>query len=299
MALENRLPQKRGRPTKGDSLQLRTEIFKMLLAKCEESPEKSLLEYRAVEEALRINGKTVRAIFSEIANISADIALCPEGICVGYQTYYHSNVRRELGFKNAIAKEFVQLIPSNVTLACSAGTTVTYCVKHLVETRHYHVIVTNNMGIVDQLKGSDIANLVLSGGEYKPGIHGCVGNKAVEAFKDARCEAALIGISGINDEGELFLRHCEEIAVLDRIVRTVTHFIFIVADIYKLTQVDTWRFAKISQLLDDKQRPDLRIYLITNSHDSLSQDKYLRDRAKKVCNVLQNMDPRLEVVLAK
>lgn len=284
---------RRGRPTKQDSLQLRAEAFRMLLNRGQEYPENPIVHYRDAENALHVNAKTVRAIFRDIADISSEVTLVPEGIRLGRESYYHNNLRIERTAKNTIADRFVELVPPNVTLACSAGTTVAFCVKRLVESKRYHVIVTNSVGIIDQLVVTDISNLVFTGGEYRSGVHGCVGNKAVEAFKEARCEAALIGVSGVNDKGELFVRHSEEIGVLNQIVQSVTGFVFVVADIHKFTQEDTWRFVSVPELLNDKNRPGLQIYFVTNAYEALPRQNNLQDRAKRVYEALKGMGARI------
>jgi len=160
----------RGRPTKNDYMQIRAEVFKMVFAKWKDPSAVQLLKYSDVEAALHVDRKTVRAIFQDIADTSADMLLVSEGIRSRRDTYYHSNVPKARDLKDALADEFVRLIPTNVTLACCAGTTVATCVRRLIETGHYHVIVTNNIGVLDQLSSGDISNLVFTGGEYKRGL---------------------------------------------------------------------------------------------------------------------------------
>ncbi len=291
----------KGRPAKQDSLWYRSEVFKILFARWENLDADPVLKYSDVAADLHIGIKTIRTIVKEISDASTSMVLVPRGIRVRRETYYHNSLTKARGIKDDLADEFVKRIPPDVTLASCAGTTVALSLKRLIEEGHYHVIVTNSIGALDQLGGSDIANLVFTGGEYKPGIHGCVGSKAVEAFKEARCQAALIGISGINDKGDLFVRHSEEIPVYNQILRSVTDYVFIVADARKLAQVDTWCFNNIRQLLEDEQRPNLKVCLITNSYQSL-EDEHSRDRAKIVCKSLKSIrdeNNRLDVVIVK
>jgi len=283
-------PQK-GRPNKNKSLQIRVDVFRMLLEKWLYCPGDTLLEHREVENKLSLNIKTVKDIFQDIADISTDIVLGSEGIRTSRQTYYYDNLPIAREFKNAIADEFVKQIPKDVTLACSAGTTVTSCVRRLIEKRDYHVIVTNNIGVINQLSYGDISNLIFTGGEYKPGIHGCVGDTVVGAFADAKCQAALIGVSGINEEGDLFVRHFEEVAVNKQIIRSVTKDIFIVAHADKLSQIDTWRFGNIRELVRDSQKPDLNVCVITNAYELLSEQNR-REQAEKVYNSLLKIDDK-------
>ena len=284
---------KGGRLTKEDSLALRGDAFKMLLEKWRSGNAEPLLTYQDAEKAFGVNRQTTRSVLREIADISADIITVSDGIRAGRDTYYHKHARMSREAKVRIANKFASLIPQNVTLACSPGTSVAYCVRRLlIEERQYHVVVTNNMGILDLLARSDIANLVFTGGEYLPAIHACVGKDAVDSFERARCQAALIGISGISESGELFVRHSPEVTVLNQIVRSVTHLIYIVADLSKFLQLDTWRFAHIPQLLAEKNESGLQIYLITCIDKSLEKHQVVH--ARKVAKALENMGVKVE-----
>jgi len=298
---------KLGRPKESKSRELRIEVLKMLYDKHKESTGNTILTYNEVEKNLnnrnlQVNRKTTRSLLNEVAVISTDITLVPDGILLRPETYYHNSLKKYPGLKYDIANEFVEVLHKNAdlaTLACSAGSTVAISIKRLVEKRRYHVIVTNNFGIIDQLRGIvDVGSIIICGGEYNAGLHGCIGNQAVEAFDRAKCEAAVIGVSGINGEGELFVRHCEEIGVNQQILKSVTKYVFIVADVNKLVQEDTWRCAVVSDLLQDEKRPDLRVFVITNPIDKLPEKKKLKEQAKKVCEALQNIK-RVEVIFAE
>lgn len=280
---------KGGRLSKENSLALRGDAFEMLLDKWRSDSTEPLLKYQDAEKVLNVNRKTARLVLRDIADISADIVVVSDGIRAGRDTYYHKHARISRDAKDKMANRFASLIPQNVTLACSPGTSVAYCVRRLIEERQYHVIVTNNMGVLDMLARSDIANLVFTGGEYAPAIHACVGTDAVEAFNRAKCQAALIGVSGISESGELFVRHSPEVGVLYQIVQSVTNLIYIVADLRKFLQPDTWRFARIPQLYAEKS--DIEICLITCPDKSLN--KHQLAHAKKVAQALQKMGVKL------
>ncbi|MHC4171379.1 MAG: DeoR/GlpR family DNA-binding transcription regulator [Planctomycetota bacterium] len=290
MARTKHSQSKGGRLTKENSLALRGDALEMLLDKWRSDDIEPLLKYKDAEKALHVDRKTARSVLRDIADISADIVIVSDGIRVGRDTYYHKHARIAREAKDKMANKFASLIPPNVTLACSPGTTVSYCVRRLIEERQYHVIVTNNIGVLDMLARSDIANLVFTGGEYVSAIHACVGNDAVEAFNRAKCQAALIGVSGISESGELFVRHSPEVGVLYQIVQSVTHLIYIVADLRKFLQPDTWRFARIPQLCTEKL--NLEIYLITCPDKSLNKDELAH--VTKVVKALQKMGVKVE-----
>lgn len=271
---------KQGRPSGEQSRDYRTRALEMLFEKAKKNPREPILEASEVATNLDVNIRTARRILGDLVELGSQIRRDPKGIRLGGIYYYHTmlNTNREL--KNYIAEETLELMPRGATLSCSPGTTVALAVRRLVEERQYHVMVTNSIGVLDQIAGSEISNLVLTGGEYHHGIHGCVGTQAVETFRNARTSCALVGVSGINEKGELFVRHSVETSILDAIVRSVQNKIFVVADVHKLTQEDTWQFASIRDLLKDKR--DLEVYLVTNSLERLiSESKQQTDEQRK------------------
>lgn len=288
---------KPGRPRKDDSKKLRLNTFELLWSASQDAgSEPVLVTYRELAEKLSIDLRTARVVLSDLQYFGTQIKFAQDGVHLGSIAYYHTNLAIASSQKDGIADSFVRVIPPNVTLACSCGTTVTRCARRLFENSQYHVIVTNNIGVIDELNDTNSGNLVFSGGHYHRGFHGCVGESAIATFQNAKCEAALIGVSGINEQGELFVRHDQEIPVLYQILASVQRLVYVVADARKLTLEDTWRFIRLSDLLQDEQRPDLKIKIITSPEDTL-QEKSLRIRAKKVRQALGAMD-RVEVIVA-
>jgi hypothetical protein len=287
----NNSSKKRGRSPQQKYFQLRGKAFEIVWKKWKEGSFGSLIDYEEAKNILKVDPKSVRAIFRDISDISPEVAVVAEGVRVGRPTFYHSSCRTAGELKSALFDKCVDLVPPAITLACGPGSTVAYCVRHLVQAGRYHVIVTNNVGIIDQVGGSEINDLVFVGGEYNARIHGCVGNDAVKGFGKVTCQAALVGISGINGIGDLFVRHSDEVPVVSKMVQTVSDYIFIVADIRKFIQVDTWKFIGIPQLFEEK--PNRKIYLITNSYESLEEKN--RDRAKQVVESLEKMGVKVEL----
>jgi len=273
------------KPGKEKFLELRSNAFKMLLDKWQSRGTEPLLKYQDVANALEVNRKTARNVLQDIVDISADLVIVSGGIRAGRDTYYHNQIHLARKAKDKMADAFVSCITEDVTLACSAGTSVAYCVRRLIENRQYHVIVTNNIGVLDLLARSDISGLVFTGGEYVPMIHACIGDDAVKAFDKAKCQAALIGVSGISENGDLFVRHSPEVGVLYRIVQSTTQHIYIVADLRKCLEPDTWRFARIPELR--KEKKDIKINLITCSDKSLNKNQLAQ--AKRVVRSLEKM----------
>lgn len=291
---------KKGRPSEKNARLLRAEALELILDKRQKSTEDYKLTFKEIEQKLKVNRRRSKSIFREISAISADVTFITDGILVKRETYYHNHLGMDWPLKDALADKVVDIFPNDVTtVACSGGTTVAICVKRFAERRRYHEFFTNNVGVIDQVGGSrEIGKVVLTGGSYDSDVHGCVGDQSIEEFKKARCEAALIGVSGINKEGELFVKHCVEKPVNKQIIKFTKSYIFIVADINKFTQEDSWQWATITtDILSDRERKGLAVYVVTNSLDKLS-DKKKREQAKNVIASLSKMD-RVTVVLAE
>lgn len=242
------------------------------------------------EKVQRVSIKSVRAIFRDISDILPEVVPSADGVHIGREAFYWASYRTASEWKTEIAEKCVKLIAPNITLACGPGSTVVYCIKRVIQEGHCFVIVTNNAGIIDHAANSRISDLVFVGGEYNANIHGCVGVAAVEGFKKAKCHAALVGVSGINEAGDLFVRHSEEVPVVREMIQSVSDIIFIVAHARKLIQVDAWKFINIRDLLEKK--PHLEIHLITNPCKSLGEKD--RDRAEHVVQELREKGVKIE-----
>jgi DeoR/GlpR family transcriptional regulator of sugar metabolism len=280
---------------------IRFELFKILYAKY--GQRGFHLAFSDIASAFQIDARTASQAVYDIIEFSAALHPDPHGVTLKPQSYYQENLASEPETKKRLAAAFLAEMKANTNntnrvhaLACGNGTTVTSCVRVLLPERDlYNVLITSNLGIIESQKGGPIYNLTLCGGVFKSEINGCVGSQAVRTFEDSRCEAALIGVSGINTRGELFVRYSEETEVLKQIANSTTSHIYVVASAKKLSQEDTFKFLDIRDTLERKA--NIRFTIITSPFQELdTQEK--KDKAEVVYNKLKEMDKKVKVVMA-
>ncbi len=221
------------------------------------------------------------------------------------QTFFEDQLRVQTAWKKAISVTAAELLEAGTSVACSAGTTVAYCVNALRKARRYTRLLTNSLAnITDGIPArNEPAELENTGGVYHREINAFTGDRPIEAFAKERCQSALIGVSGLDESGALYVRFREELRVLSTITRSVTERILIVSDIGKLCRLkkqDEWAFATLGQLLADAGRPGLEICLITNPPSVLPAAD-----GRKVARVLEGLeelsrrDSRFSIVFAE
>jgi len=148
------------------------------------------------------------------------------------------------------------------SVACGHGTTAALCARQLREVGGCSVIVTSNLGLIDLLGEGGVGVIELVGGMYDVSVHACVG-RATQGFREANCEASIVGVSGIDSEGRLYVAHTSEIPVICQLLRAATTHIYIVFDSTKIGKTDTFEFTTIQALLDERS-PVRTIHLVTN-----------------------------------
>lgn len=281
-------PRGRGRPKRDASLELRSQVLLELLKRDPRSREEQIMLYQELADKYEVTVRSVRAILANLATLSGKLHFTQTGVKIGSNSYYRANLAVAQSAKEAIADKLVDIISPNISLACSCGTTVARCVRRLYEEREFHTIVTNNCGVVDEVREFEVQKMImLTGGQYSSQIHGLVGETAEEAFKNESCEAALIGVSGINKKGVLYVCHAEEIPALKQVVESAVSEVYIVADIRKLLQGDTWRFSTIDKLADGKRTQEFGVKVITTSPETLEET--VREQACGVLRAIEKM----------
>jgi len=261
-----------GRPEKQQSIALRKRVWQQV-AEALYTEEKAI----TANQISGVDRKTARHLLRDIARLGSQTAFAEGGLRIRDSYYYHAS-GKHLDLKERIAQKVAEVIPVGSSVVASPGSTVSMSVAALVELGKYVVITTNNVGVVDVSRGYSAEHIELLGGAYRHGVHATVGEAVVRRLGDLKPSIALIGVSGMDIHGGLFVRHEEELSVLRKMVEIATDLIVIAADIHKLADRDTWEFARIDELQKRK-----RVQLVTNKLESLKgADKERRDRAQKV-----------------
>jgi len=257
------------RPIISDSLNLRKDLFAFLyLMERNNSLHKDKIEFKDIklENNKFRDIRTLKLALSDIMDFChSGITLNNHGIEIPKYSYYHEHKWENKKEKFDIANTLSVLVENNDhpwATFFSAGSTAKISFVELQKKGLNKVVVTNNKAIIDSLKGDENSSVIFTGGEFKFQINASVGSGALTGFGLARCDTSIVGISGINREGNVFIRFYEEIQVLRQIIKNTNKRIYLVASQDKISKEDTFNFINLDQLLQDREK--LEVYLVTN-----------------------------------
>ena len=212
--------------------------------------------------------KTGRGILAYLERFLLGLARTQRGLRLGgSSSYYRGSLARDIELKTRVAAKVYDLAKGLRSLAFGPGTTAALCARQLREEGGCPVLVTCNLGLIDLLGEGGVGAIELVGGTYAASIHACVG-RAAEGFRQAHCEAAIVGVSGIDAEGRLYVAHTSEVPVICELLRAVTTDVYIVFDSTKIGKTDTFEFTTIRAILAESSHPSRTVHIVTNSLDA-------------------------------
>jgi DeoR family transcriptional regulator, aga operon transcriptional repressor len=170
-----------------------------------------------------------------------------------FQESYHEQARKEfIRPKARVAACAVDLFKSipYPSISMSPGTTVCLVAAMMVVKSRPADIISNSLSLCDVPMPESI-KLTLTGGLYARATHSLVGKDSEQGFERFRNQVrvGVLGVSGVNKHGELFVHHSDEIPSLQAMLRSVSGHLFVVCDRSKLARVDPWRIADIESLV--------------------------------------------------
>jgi len=169
--------------------------------------------------------------------------------------YYDFNMRCNVSEKQAIARRIVlgndegdPLIHENEGVYIGLGSTTTYLARAMRGSPY--VILTNSIGVINELADSEEATLSCSGGELSSHLGGFIGDEAAEVIGKFNASKVVIGTSGISLEtGDLTFHDRKQRSVLDAAININTcKTLIIAADAGKFGHIDPWVFANMKDL---------------------------------------------------
>jgi DeoR family glycerol-3-phosphate regulon repressor len=162
-----------------------------------------------------------------------------------------------LNVKRRIARLVARHIPHRSSLFINIGTTTEAVARELLEHEDLRCI-TNNLHVALQLAANPSSQIVIAGGTVRNRDGGVVGQAANEMIAQFRVDYAIIGISGIDDDGTLLDYDYDEVRAAQTIVRNARR-VFLVADHTKFSRRPMVRAGSITQasaLFTDQPVPE-------------------------------------------
>lgn len=206
------------------------------------------LDVEALAARFAVTPQTIRKDLNELCDQGLlqryhGGAMLPSGVVnLGYES------RRQLATdaKRRIGAKAAELIPNNCSLLINIGTT-TEQVATALRAHRGLMVITNNMNVVNILRGYDEIEVIVAGGVLRHADGGIVGAPAVEFLRQFKVDYAIIGTSAIDEDGGLLDYDYREVEVSRKIVETA-RCVILVADSLKYERSAPVRIGHISEV---------------------------------------------------
>ena len=170
-------------------------------------------------------------------------AVLPSGTAnIGYEE------RRRLNgeVKAAMGRACAALIPPDCAVFLAIGTSTEAVARELL--RHHNLLaVTNNVNVAQILLANPEAQVILSGGTIRRSDGGVVGPLAMQAIRQFKFDVAVIGCSGLDEEGDLLDFDIQEVGVSQTLLAQ-SRRVVLVADHSKFQRHAPVRVASLEKV---------------------------------------------------
>ena len=169
---------------------------------------------------------------------------------------YRQRQAMESEAKARIARAIAQRVPNGCSLILNIGTTIEAVARELLRHRGLRVI-TNNLHVAALLSANPDCELIVAGGQVRPGDQGIVGEATVDFMRQFKVDIGLIGISGIEADGTLRDFDYREVKVARTIIEQ-SREVWLAADHSKFNRpamVELARFDDIDVVFTDAPPP--------------------------------------------
>ncbi|MEJ2417723.1 MAG: DeoR family transcriptional regulator [Exilibacterium sp.] len=159
--------------------------------------------------------------------------------------------------KNRVANLVAQHIAPHSSLFINIGTTTETVARELLQHEDLRFI-TNNLNVATLLNAHSDFEVVVAGGKVRSHDGGIVGQTANDMISQFRVDYAVIGISGIDDDGTLLDYDHDEVRATQTIISNARQ-VFLVADHTKFSRrpmVRAGSITQVSALFTDRLPPE-------------------------------------------
>ncbi|WP_310567589.1 DeoR/GlpR family DNA-binding transcription regulator [Hydrogenophaga sp.] len=169
--------------------------------------------------------------------------------------------------KAGIARAIARRVPDGCSLILNIGTTIEAVARELLQHRGLRVI-TNNLHVAALLSANPDCEVIVAGGQVRPGDQGIVGEATVDFMRQFKVDIGLIGISGIEADGTLRDFDYREVKVARTIIEQ-SREVWLAADHSKFNRpamVELARLDDIDVVFTDAPPPHPFNSLLAQGH---------------------------------
>ncbi|WAJ71962.1 DeoR family transcriptional regulator [Catenovulum adriaticum] len=159
---------------------------------------------------------------------------------------YQDRKIMNLEAKQRIAEAIAATIPDGASIFINIGTTTELVAKELLNHKDL-MIVTNNIHVASIMSFKEDFTVIIASGEVRARDGGIVGETTIDFINQFHTDFAVIGISGINDEGYLLDFDFREVKVAQAIIKN-TESVLLAADSSKFGRNAVVKLGSINQV---------------------------------------------------
>ncbi len=130
---------------------------------------------------------------------------------------------REVEEKEAIGRVCAEMIRPDQSVILDAGTTVYHVACRLGDKKPH--ILTNSLPVANLFASSSLVEIVVAGGVLYPRLGVLVGPLTISAFSEMHADVAIMGCSGITEEG-VYNSHALLIDIQKAMIRAARKVVF-------------------------------------------------------------------------
>ncbi|WP_029009927.1 DeoR family transcriptional regulator [Azospirillum halopraeferens] len=150
--------------------------------------------------------------------------------------------------KRRIARLAAEHVPDDASLFVNIGTT-TEAVAHALLSHQGLRVITNNLNVANILHTNTAFSVSIAGGAVRQRDGGIVGEATVAFIRQFKVDIGIIGISGIDEEGDLLDYDYDEVRVARAIIENARR-VFLVTDHTKFGRSAMIRLGHIGEIDD-------------------------------------------------
>ncbi len=159
-----------------------------------------------------------------------------------YKDRLHTGVEA----KRQIAELTASLVPNGASLFLNIGTTTEAVAYALLAHENLHV-VTNNINVAQILSRNESFQIMIAGGQVRNHDGGVIGLTSTDFVNEFRMDIGIVGISGIDEDGDLLDFDHQEVKTARTILKNSRKAI-LVADQHKFGRRAMNRMGHLSDL---------------------------------------------------
>lgn len=163
-----------------------------------------------------------------------------------HNTEYAKRKQMQSPEKGRIAREVARHIPDDASLFINIGTTNEAIASELL--RHTGLkIITNNLHVAAIVSGKEDFEVIIAGGRVRSRDGGIIGEATLDFVQQFRVDFAIIGISGIDEDGSLLDFDYQEVRVAQALIRN-SRQVVLACDHTKFGRKAMIRLGDLSQI---------------------------------------------------